>query len=53
VSGMLASTCLTVLFVPSFFVILQRAEERLRGRSPGNLTPGNLAASDPAPESQP
>jgi HAE1 family hydrophobic/amphiphilic exporter-1 len=29
-SGMIASTCLTVLFVPSFFVLLQRAEERLR-----------------------
>jgi HAE1 family hydrophobic/amphiphilic exporter-1 len=29
-SGMLASTCLTVLFVPSFFVVLQGAEERLR-----------------------
>ena len=27
-SGMLASTCLTVLFVPSFFVLLQRLEER-------------------------
>jgi hydrophobic/amphiphilic exporter-1 (mainly G- bacteria), HAE1 family len=30
VSGMTASTCLTVLFVPSFFVLLQRIEERLR-----------------------
>jgi HAE1 family hydrophobic/amphiphilic exporter-1 len=27
VTGMLASTCLAVLFVPSFFVILQRFEE--------------------------
>jgi hydrophobic/amphiphilic exporter-1 (mainly G- bacteria), HAE1 family len=26
-SGMLASTCLAVLFVPSFFVILQRSQE--------------------------
>jgi HAE1 family hydrophobic/amphiphilic exporter-1 len=26
-SGMLASTCLAVLFVPSFFVVLQRFEE--------------------------
>ncbi|MGH7082028.1 MAG: efflux RND transporter permease subunit, partial [Acetobacteraceae bacterium] len=26
-SGMLASTCLAVLFVPSFFVLLQRFEE--------------------------
>ncbi|HEY8902755.1 MAG TPA: efflux RND transporter permease subunit, partial [Chthoniobacterales bacterium] len=28
VSGMLASTCLAVVFVPSFFVILQRLHER-------------------------
>ncbi len=28
VSGMLASTCLAVLFVPSFFTVLQRLEER-------------------------
>ena len=26
-SGMLASTCLAVLFVPSFFVVVQRFEE--------------------------
>ena len=31
-SGMLASTCLAVMFVPSFFVILQRWQER--GKSP-------------------
>jgi HAE1 family hydrophobic/amphiphilic exporter-1 len=31
VSGMLASTCITVVFVPSFFVVLQRLSER-RGR---------------------
>ncbi len=30
-TGMLASTCLAVLFVPSFFVVLQGFEERLRG----------------------
>jgi HAE1 family hydrophobic/amphiphilic exporter-1 len=29
-SGMIASTCLAVLFVPSFFVVLQRLEERKR-----------------------
>jgi HAE1 family hydrophobic/amphiphilic exporter-1 len=29
---MLASTCLAVLFVPSFFVILQRWEDRRTGR---------------------
>jgi hydrophobic/amphiphilic exporter-1 (mainly G- bacteria), HAE1 family len=31
-SGMIASTCLAVLFVPSFFVVLQRIEERLKPR---------------------
>jgi HAE1 family hydrophobic/amphiphilic exporter-1 len=40
-SGMLASTCLTVLFVPSFFVLLQRLEERLR--------PVKIPAREPAP----
>ena len=30
-SGMIASTCLAVLFVPSFFTVLQRLEERLKG----------------------
>jgi HAE1 family hydrophobic/amphiphilic exporter-1 len=29
-SGMLASTCLAILFVPSFFVVLQRFAERKR-----------------------
>ena len=33
-TGMLASTCLAVLFVPSFFVVLQRFEERRRSRKP-------------------
>jgi HAE1 family hydrophobic/amphiphilic exporter-1 len=31
-SGMIASTCLAILFVPTFFVILQRFEERLAAR---------------------
>ena len=31
-SGMLASTCLAVLFVPSFFVVVRRWEEWLAGR---------------------
>lgn len=35
-SGMIASTCLAVLFVPSFYVVLQRLEEfrRRRGKAP-------------------
>jgi HAE1 family hydrophobic/amphiphilic exporter-1 len=31
-SGMIASTCLAVLFVPSFFVVLQRFEEWRKNR---------------------
>jgi len=31
-SGMLGSTCLAVLFVPSFYVMVQRFEERLKAR---------------------
>ena len=31
-TGMIASTCLAVLFVPSFFAVVQRFEEWLRGR---------------------
>jgi HAE1 family hydrophobic/amphiphilic exporter-1 len=31
-SGMLASTCLAVLFVPSFFVVVRRFEEWRAGR---------------------
>ncbi|SHF95298.1 hydrophobic/amphiphilic exporter-1, HAE1 family [Kaistia soli DSM 19436] len=34
VSGMLASTCLAVLFVPSFFTVLQRLEERGKSKKP-------------------
>ncbi len=36
-SGMIASTCLAVLFVPSFFVVLQRFDEwraRRKGKAP-------------------
>jgi HAE1 family hydrophobic/amphiphilic exporter-1 len=40
-SGMLASTCLAVLFVPSFFVVVRRFEERLAGRK---LTAAEAAA---------
>lgn len=44
-SGMLASTCLAVLFVPCFYVILQRVEERrAQGRQP---VPTGTASSAP------
>jgi HAE1 family hydrophobic/amphiphilic exporter-1 len=39
-SGIIASTCLAVLFVPSFFVVLQRLEERRTVRK-------NPAVQDP------
>lgn len=42
-SGMIASTCLAILFVPSFFVILQRLEEwrtaRKRKQEVSGMTP--------------
>ena len=39
-SGMLASTCLAVLFVPSFFVVVQRFEEwRAKARSARRVLP--------------
>jgi HAE1 family hydrophobic/amphiphilic exporter-1 len=31
---MIASTCLAVLFVPSFFAVLQRLDERRKRRDP-------------------
>src|SRR5690348_17329668 len=41
-SGMLASTCLAVLFVPAFFVLVQRFEnwraERKKGSAPKSVT---------------
>jgi len=40
-TGMLANTCLAVVFVPSFFVMLQRLEERVR-------KPKKLAVPHPA-----
>jgi hydrophobic/amphiphilic exporter-1 (mainly G- bacteria), HAE1 family len=32
-TGMIASTCLAVVFVPAFFVVLQRLDERRRRNS--------------------
>jgi hydrophobic/amphiphilic exporter-1 (mainly G- bacteria), HAE1 family len=32
-SGMIASTCLVIVFVPSFFVVMQRMQERWTGRA--------------------
>ncbi|MFO1149523.1 MAG: efflux RND transporter permease subunit [Alsobacter sp.] len=44
-SGMLASTCIAVLFVPPLFVVLQQWSER-RGGSPASATPAE--AGQPA-----
>ena len=38
-SGMIASTCLVVVFVPSFYVVAQRIEERRKDRNARNDTP--------------
>ena len=37
-TGMLASTCLAVVFVPCFFVVMQRFEEWLSGRKVSTAT---------------
>ena len=45
-SGMIASTCLVVVFVPSFYVVLQRLEERrTRGRAKAQLGPSQPEAA--------
>jgi HAE1 family hydrophobic/amphiphilic exporter-1 len=49
-SGMIASTCLAVLFVPSFYVVLQRFEER-RKRRGGAEQPAPPAQGNAAPAS--
>jgi HAE1 family hydrophobic/amphiphilic exporter-1 len=39
-SGMIASTCLAVLFVPSFFTVLQHFEERRKkGKAAETVAP--------------
>jgi hydrophobic/amphiphilic exporter-1 (mainly G- bacteria), HAE1 family len=38
-SGMIASTCLVVVFVPSFYVVMQRLQERWTQRSARNDAP--------------
>ena len=43
-SGMLASTCIAVLFVPAFFVVLQRLSERKPRRPAPAADPGRAGA---------
>ncbi len=51
VSGMLASTCLAVLFVPSFYAVLQRFEEKVLKKKPKpnahGATPGGQPPAGP------
>ena len=47
-SGMLASTCLAVLFVPSFYVVLQRVAERMLSKGVKPPTPPMPPANAPA-----
>jgi hydrophobic/amphiphilic exporter-1 (mainly G- bacteria), HAE1 family len=45
-SGMIASTCLVVVFVPSFYVVMQRMQERWTGRAaphPNSAAPRSSA----------
>jgi HAE1 family hydrophobic/amphiphilic exporter-1 len=46
-AGMLASTCLAVLFVPSLFVVLQRWIERKGAPHPVSRPPGERALEPP------
>ena len=48
-SGMIASTCLAVLFVPSFFVVLQRFEEWRKSRKKPEAAPTGPAELAPRP----
>jgi HAE1 family hydrophobic/amphiphilic exporter-1 len=47
-SGMIASTCLAVLFVPSFFVVLQRLDEWRKGT--GKQSAGQAAHEEASAE---
>jgi hydrophobic/amphiphilic exporter-1 (mainly G- bacteria), HAE1 family len=49
-SGMLASTCLVVVFVPSFYVVMQRLQERWTERS-GRNAAAALRPDAPTPGS--
>ena len=48
-TGMIASTCLAVVFVPAFFVVLQRLDERKRRDKRSGAPPNELAPKPAAP----
>jgi hydrophobic/amphiphilic exporter-1 (mainly G- bacteria), HAE1 family len=50
-SGMIASTCLVVVFVPSFYVVMQGIEERRRRRAARNARPAPPQPDGTAPNS--
>jgi HAE1 family hydrophobic/amphiphilic exporter-1 len=45
-SGMIASTCLAILFVPSFYVLLQRLEEHWKRRGATTSTAAPVAEAE-------
>lgn len=45
-SGMIASTCLAILFVPSFYVLLQRLEEHWKRRGAPVSTAASVAKAE-------
>jgi HAE1 family hydrophobic/amphiphilic exporter-1 len=47
-SGMIASTCLAVLFVPSFFAVLQRFEESRKAKKKGAQPASPQQPAEPA-----
>ena len=50
-SGMIASTCLVVVFVPSFYVVMQGIEERRKRRVAQNVAPASPHTESAAPRS--
>jgi hydrophobic/amphiphilic exporter-1 (mainly G- bacteria), HAE1 family len=48
-SGMIASTCLAVLFVPTFFVVVQRFENWLADRKAKKAAPQAVQAPSVTP----
>jgi hydrophobic/amphiphilic exporter-1 (mainly G- bacteria), HAE1 family len=51
-SGMIASTCLAVVFVPSFYVVMQRLDERRTRRTTPDGAPASPHLDGPAPAPQ-
>ena len=49
-TGMIASTCLAVVFVPAFFVVLQRLDERRRKKKPSAAPVKDTLPEPAAPE---